>query len=240
MKNSTQEKYRLKEVNRWFSEHKWKPFPFQIQTWNLFLQGKSGLLNAPTGSGKTYALWIPVVMELLELQNFDLNKTPTGLQVIWITPLRALAKDIQKALLNFSGYFKLQWQIEIRTGDTTSSQRARQLQKAPTCLITTPESLHILFSQKKSVQFFKHTKAIIVDEWHELMGTKRGIQTELALSHIKTLSKHQPKIWGISATIGNLEEAAEVLLGPMHSEEPVIIKAEIDKKTKIEHSVSQS
>lgn len=234
MKNSTKEKYRIKEVYRWFNENNWKPFPFQIQTWNAFLQGKSGLLNAPTGSGKTYALWIPVVMELLELQKFNNNNYPIGLQVIWVTPLRALAKDIQKALSCFCEHLELPWKIEIRTGDTTSSQRARQLQKAPTCLITTPESLHILFSQKKSNQFFKNAKAIIVDEWHELMGTKRGVQTELALAHIKNLSKHPLKIWAISATIGNLEEASKVLLGPMHSEEPIIIKAEIDKKTEIE------
>ncbi|MCG8309603.1 MAG: ligase-associated DNA damage response DEXH box helicase [Cytophagales bacterium] len=232
MKSSTQEKYKFKIALRWFKHNQWKPFPFQLETWNAFLEGKSGLLNAPTGSGKTYALWIPSVLQLLELQNFDLNRSPTGLQVIWITPLRALAKDIQKALLQFCNHLGLTWQIDTRTGDTPTNLRAKQLQKAPTCLITTPESLHIIFSQKKSIDFFKNVKIIIADEWHELIGTKRGVQTELAISRIRNLSRFNLKIWGISATIGNISEAARVLTGADGN--PVIVKAQIEKKTEIE------
>jgi len=234
MVNPIEERYNYKIAYKWFKKNKWKAFPFQLETWNAFLHGKSGLLNAPTGSGKTYALWIPAVLELLELQKFNREITPLGLQIIWITPLRALAKDIQKTLRLFCEDLGLSWQIEIRTGDTPTSQRTRQLQKAPTCLITTPESLHILFSQKQSAQFFKNVKTIVVDEWHELMGTKRGVQTELATSRIKTISNFSLRIWGISATIGNLEEAAEVLLGPNNKGNPIIIKAQIQKKTEIE------
>lgn len=233
-KSSIEERYKFKITHDWLKANNWKAFPFQLETWRAFLSGKSGLLNAPTGSGKTYALWIPAVLELLENQNFRYDKTPKGLQIIWVTPLRALAKDIQKALRHFCDHLDLPWQIEIRTGDTTTSQRVKQLQKAPTCLITTPESLHILFSQKKSIAFFKNTRAIIVDEWHELLSTKRGIQTELAVSRIKKLSTHTLKIWGISATIGNLEEATQVLLGTSYQDNHVLIKAQIEKKTKIE------
>ncbi len=228
-----EKKFDYKLAYKWFEKRNWKPFPFQKETWDLFLSGQSGLLNAPTGSGKTYALWIASVLELLEKQEFNKNKTPEGLKIIWITPLRALAKDIQKALKLFCEDHGIKWQISIRTGDTPTDERVKQLRKAPTCLITTPESLHILFSQKQSVSFFENTTAIIVDEWHELMGTKRGVQTELAISRIKNLSKNKLKIWGISATIGNLEEAVEVMLGPNYKEKPIIIRAQIQKKTAI-------
>lgn len=107
------------------------------------------------------------------------------------------------------------------------------MNKDPTCLITTPESLHILFSQKQSISFFENTKTIIVDEWHELLGTKRGIQTELAISRIKSLSSYHLKIWGLSATIGNLDEAKNVLLGPGYAGEPALIIGQIEKKTEI-------
>ena len=239
MKNSIEERYNYKIIYEWFKCNKWKPFKFQRETWDNYLLGKSGLLNAPTGSGKTYALWIPAVLELYEKQNFNPGTTPAGLHIIWITPLRALAKDLQKALSQFCTYLGLSWQVEIRTGDTTTSQRSKQLQNVPTCLITTPESLHILFSQKKSVAFFKNIEAIIVDEWHELLGTKRGIQTELAISRIKSLSKHNLKVWGISATIGNLDEAAQILNGQNSREKPVIIKAQIEKRTKIESIIPE-
>lgn len=188
MKNLLKEKYNYKMIYKWFKKNNWAPFKFQVETWDSFLCGKSGLLNAPTGCGKTYALWISSILELLERQNFNQKQIPNGLQIIWITPLRALSKDIQKTLQNFCVNLGLNWQIEIRTGYTPASQRDKQLNKAPTCLITTPESLHILFSQKQSISFFENTKTIIVDEWHELLGTKRGVQTELAISRIKSLS----------------------------------------------------
>ena len=239
MTNALEERFNYKIIYNWFKKNNWSPFKFQIETWNSFLSGKSGLLNAPTGSGKTYALWIPCILEILKKQNFDQSKTPKGLQIIWITPLRALSKDIQKTLQLICDDLGLSWQIERRTGDTPTSQRVNQLKKAPTCLITTPESLHILFSQKQSISFFEQTKAIIVDEWHELLGTKRGVQTELAISRIKSLSKHNLKIWGISATIGNLDEAMNVLLGSNFTEEPSLIKAQIEKKTEIESIIPE-
>jgi len=218
-------------ANQWLEQKSWKPFNYQVKTWEAFLSGKSGLLNAPTGSGKTYSLWIPAVLELMDQKN--LKKKPTGLKIIWITPLRALAKDIQLALQSFVDDLGLNWNVETRTGDTPSSQRNKQLNSAPTCLITTPESLHILFSQKKSIQFFTNITSIIVDEWHELLSTKRGVQTELAVARIKNLSNHPLKVWGISATIGNLEEALHVLLGPKNENNYTIIKAQVEKKTKI-------
>ena len=234
MRYRLEDKYKFRLVFQWYKKNGWKPFSFQLDTWRAFLSGKSGLLNAPTGSGKTYALWIPAVLELLEKQDFDSKLTPQGLRVIWVTPLRALSKDIQKALQRLSDELKLQWSVEIRTGDTPTKQRVKQLKKAPVCLITTPESLHIIFSQKKSTSFFKNVETIIVDEWHELIGTKRGVQTELAIARIKSLSKNNLKIWGISATIGNLEEAAKILRGADDYSELAVVKAQIEKKTEIE------
>lgn len=222
-------KHDYKLAERWFQSRNWKPFNFQRETWHAFLSGESGLLNAPTGSGKSYALWIPCVLQILEELKQTGKKRPAGLMVIWVTPLRALAKDLKKALKVFCSDLQLDWEIEIRTGDTPTDQKSRQVKNPPTCLITTPESLHILFSQKKSSVLFQDTTAVVVDEWHELLGTKRGVQTELALARIKTISNKKLKIWGISATIGNLEEAAQVLMGAARSN-PVIIKADIQKK----------
>jgi ATP-dependent Lhr-like helicase len=233
MKHSHPEnRHKFKLAIQWFKNKGWKPFKYQKDTWSAFLSGKSGLLNAPTGSGKTYALWIPAVIEVLD--STKTNKKAQGLRIIWITPLRALAKDIQLALQLFVDDIGLDWVVDIRTGDTSPAQRAKQLRSAPTCLITTPESLHILFSQKQSAKFFDSVNCIMVDEWHELLSTKRGVQTELAIARIKSLSTNKVKTWGISATIGNLQEALNVLLGNDNREESIIIKAQIKKKIEIE------
>ncbi|WMN11268.1 ligase-associated DNA damage response DEXH box helicase [Marivirga salinae] len=218
---------RIKAGIEWFERKDWKPFPFQIETWENFLKGHSGLLNAPTGSGKTYALWIGYLIS-------KLNSTPKkGLKFIWILPLRALTKDIQSAMQEATHDFVFDWKIEIRTGDTSTKDRQKQKKTPPDCLITTPESLHLLLSQKNSTEYFKNLEAVVVDEWHELLGSKRGIQVELALSSFKELSENQLKIWGISATIGNLSEAQKVLLGS-NEKTGKFISANLDKEIKIE------
>jgi ATP-dependent Lhr-like helicase len=218
---------RIKAGVNWFEKRDWKPFPFQIETWENFLQGHSGLLNAPTGSGKTYALWIGYLTS-------KLNANPKkGLKFLWILPLRALSKDIQSAMQEAAHDFGFDWKIEIRTGDTSTKDRQRQKKTPPDCLITTPESLHLMLSQKNSTAYFKNLEAVVVDEWHELLGSKRGIQVELALSSFKELSQNQLKIWGISATIGNLAEAQKVLLGS-NEKEGKFISANLDKEIKIE------
>jgi len=212
---------------QWFEKKNWKPFAFQIETWENYLAGHSGLLNAPTGSGKTYALWIAYLIS-------KLNKKPKkGLKFIWILPLRALSKDIQTAMQDATNQFGFAWKIEIRTGDTSTKDRQRQKRTPPDCLITTPESLHLLLSQKKTKEYFRNLEAVVVDEWHELLGSKRGIQVELALSSFKELSDHRLKIWGISATIGNLAEAQKVLLGSTEKKGK-FIGAQLDKEIKIE------
>ncbi|WP_425390898.1 ligase-associated DNA damage response DEXH box helicase [Ekhidna sp.] len=216
----------------WFSSKNWKSFEFQRKTWQAYLDGKSGLLNAPTGSGKTYALWIPCVLEFLK--HNEKHDVKPELQILWITPLRALAKDIHSAMQSFCDDMDVRWKIGLRTGDTTTSERQKQKKSAPQALVITPESLHVLLSQSDYPNYLKNVKSIVVDEWHELIGTKRGVATELAISRLKKITQENLKIWGISATIGNLPQAKRVLLGEDLKKEAVTIKAEIDKEIIVE------
>ena len=132
------------------------------------------------------------------------------------------------------------WRVGIRNGDTEITERARQKKQMPEILIITPESLHLLLAQKGYVDVFKSLRILAVDEWHELLGSKRGVQVELAISRIVGLkqnlqSKPDLSIWGISATIGNLDEAKEVLLSTMATtNKGVIVKANMDKAIEVE------
>ncbi|MFY0601228.1 MAG: ligase-associated DNA damage response DEXH box helicase [Cyclobacteriaceae bacterium] len=219
-------------AHSWFKSKKWKPFPFQEECWKSYLEGKSGLLNAPTGSGKTYALWIPCILEFLKESKKE-DVTP-GVKVLWVTPLRALAKDIQRAMQQVCHDMDLRWTVALRTGDTTTSERQAQKKKAPQVLVITPESLHILLSQSDYPNYLKTVKTLIADEWHEILGTKRGVALELAISRLKYLTEYKIKIWGISATIGNLTQAKRVLLGEDFYSKGVVVKAEIEKKIEVE------
>ena len=95
-----------------------------------------------------------------------------GVRCIWITPIRALAKEIFQSAERAIEALELDWMIAVRTGDTTAAQRAKQKSKMPNLLITTPESLHLMLSQKNSTAYFKNLEAVVVDEWHELLGSK--------------------------------------------------------------------
>ncbi|MBW2960307.1 ligase-associated DNA damage response DEXH box helicase [Mesonia aestuariivivens] len=228
-------------ADHWFSNQGWKPFPFQKKTWNDYLKGKNGLLNAPTGSGKTYALWVPIVLEYLKKNPDYKTKHEKGLKAIWITPLRALSVEIAQAATRFAEETQSGLTVGIRTGDTSQKERAAQKKSMPDLLITTPESLHLLLSSKNYPKMFKNLNAIVADEWHELLGSKRGVQTELALSRLKTVSDNL-KIWGISATIGNLPQAQEVLLGAESKalQNSTLIKANIQKQIEVKSIIPQS
>jgi len=221
-------------ANTWFQDQGWKPHAFQKQTWTAFLQGKHGLLNAPTGSGKTYALWFPIVLNYIKNNPDYKTKHKKGLKAVWITPLRALSQEIKQSAERIVTDLELPMTVGIRTGDTSNKERARQRTMLPDLLITTPESLQLLLASKEYDRKFKNCSAIVIDEWHELLGTKRGIQMELALSRLKTVCGDL-RIWGISATIGNLEQAREVLLGPtsQEMENSVLVKANLKKKINV-------
>ncbi|WP_431129042.1 ligase-associated DNA damage response DEXH box helicase [Flagellimonas flava] len=218
-------------AQEWFHQQGWKPFAFQKQSWEAFLNGKHGLLNAPTGSGKTYALWFPIVLDYIRKNPYYKTKHKKGLKAIWITPLRALSQEIKQSAERITQDLGTQMTVGIRTGDTSTAERARQKKSMPDLLITTPESLQLLLSAKGYDKVFKNCAAVVVDEWHELLGSKRGVQMELGLSRLKTICTDL-RIWGISATIGNLEQAREVLLGPTSEalSNSVLIKANLNKK----------
>ncbi len=225
-------------IQEWFGKKSIEPFSFQKETWQHILNGDSGLVNAPTGCGKTFSVFIGALIQFInEHPNQFQTKKNNGLQLLWITPLRALAKDIGRAMEEVITGMGMQWKIGIRNGDTTTTERAKQKKQMPEVLIITPESLHLLLAQKGYADLFQSLNVIAVDEWHELMGSKRGVQVELALSRIIHIQRKifnvQCSIWGISATIGNLEEAKKVLLHTIKCEGN-IVKAVMKKKIEVE------
>jgi Lhr-like helicases len=223
----------LKIGKDWFASKGWTPFPFQTEAWKAYLDGESGLVNAPTGSGKTYSLLMPVILEFIRANPVFKRRRNNGLQAIWITPIRALSKEIEYSAQRLIKDLELPWRVGVRSGDTSVRERAKQKEKPPEILITTPESLHLLLAQKGYSEFFRELKVVVADEWHELMGSKRGVQVELALSRLKTVSPHL-KIWGISATIGNMDEAVHALLGNYYHERKYsVIRADIEKKVEV-------
>lgn len=217
----------LTKVKSWFSKNNWEPQPFQIETWAAYLEGKSGIVNAPTGSGKTYSIFLAT---LAETQNYPNEKS--GLKLIWITPIRSLAKEIHISCERALKELDMSWTVEVRTGDSSSKTKLAQYKNPPQVLITTPESLHVLFSTKGYANFFNQIRTVVVDEWHELLGSKRGVQTQLALSKFLSLNPNL-KIWGISATIGNMDDAQDVLLYGIKKENQVLIKSKIKKEINV-------
>ena len=235
MKSTDTVGYRV--ITQWLTAKGLYAFPFQEQTWQQILESNSGLVNAPTGCGKTYSVFIGAIIQFINEHPKDFHsKKSNGLQLIWITPLRALAKDIGRAMEEVISELGMQWQIGIRNGDTHTSERVKQKKNMPEVLIITPESLHLLLAQKKYPAIFQNLRIIAIDEWHELLGSKRGVQVELAISRIinsQYLFDKQPCIWGISATIGNLSEAKDVLLSPLRKK-GIIISAKMDKQIQVE------
>lgn len=229
-------------ITNWLGAKDLKPFTFQQETWEHIIKKNSGLVNAPTGCGKTFAVFLGSLINFINDHPRDFQKRKnSGLQLLWISPLRALAKDIGRAMEEVVEELGMQWKIGIRNGDTDVAERARQKKQVPEVLIITPESLHLLLAQKGYPEIFRSLKIIAVDEWHELLGSKRGVQTELAISRIVHLLAEQqltPSVWGISATIGNLEEAKEVLLSSSNTT-GVIVRAQVQKRIEIESVVPE-
>jgi ATP-dependent Lhr-like helicase len=242
----------LDPLIRWFESNGWTPFDFQLRTWQTYLAGGSGLVHAPTGSGKTLAVFGGPLAEALDQQPRAeapgqrrwvergdpvlrhgvarrARTAPFG--VIWITPLRALANDTAQSLDAVARSIGLPWSVELRTSDTASSVRKKQLDRLPTVLVTTPESLSLLLSYPDARQRMSTLQCAIFDEWHELMSTKRGVQAELGLARLRAWNPRL-RVWGLSATLGNLDEAAEVLI-PSHFGKREIIHADLPKCLRI-------
>jgi ATP-dependent Lhr-like helicase len=206
-------------AKHWFAARGWKPFAFQKEVWSAVQRGESGLLHANTGAGKTYALWFAALRHLAPSPAKPLDplakpkrKPATApITVLWITPMRALAADTLRALQGPLDELQMPWSLGLRTGDTGSSERARQSRRLPTALVTTPESLTLLLTRENAASELASIRMVVVDEWHELIGNKRGVQLQLALARLR---RWQPRliVWGISATLGNQAEAQQVLL----------------------------
>jgi ATP-dependent Lhr-like helicase len=198
----------------WFARKGWTPFDFQQQTWSAHADGHSGLVHASTGTGKTYAVWFGPLLAWLR-RHPESASWPTvaePLEVIWLTPLRALAADTAANLQAPLTALGLPWTLETRTSDTGAAARARQRARLPTVLVTTPESLSVLLARSDSQAQLARVRTVIVDEWHELLGSKRGVQTELALARLRRWQPHLCT-WGLSATLGNLDTALTTLVG---------------------------
>ena len=206
-------------VQKWMIEKGMSAFSFQNEAWQRFSNRYSGMVVAPTGFGKTYSIFLAVIIDFFNHpENYK-----SGLKLIWVTPLRSLAKDLARAMQEAIDEIGLDWVVEVRNGDTDAKQKMRQTKNMPDILLVTPESLHLLLAQKEHQRFFKNLKCIAVDEWHELLSTKRGVMVELALTALK-FENSKIKIWGITATIGNLDQALEVLIPDVTKRTKVVAK----------------
>ena len=241
---------KAQQVLAWLGARGQKPFAFQLDVWRAIASGQSGLLHATTGSGKTYAVWLGILQYFLTRQSSapavapPLASTPAKrrsaappLSVLWITPMRALAADTQRALKAPLDDLLPHWTLGMRTGDTPTAERARQNARWPTALLTTPESLSLMLARADATGELANLAAVVVDEWHELMGNKRGVQLQLALARLKRINPHII-VWGMSATLGNLERAQQALLGVENAaatgNQRVIVQGSTTKKLVID------
>lgn len=215
-------------VDDWLRANNWKAFDFQRETWAHQKAGRNGLVHASTGTGKTYAAYLGIIdLALSEEQ----SKSPPTLRVLWLTPLRALSRDTAQALEKPLSPLGLNWSVGIRTGDTSTSQRAKQMKKLPSVLVTTPESLALILTKEEMKSQFDQLRLVVIDEWHELLSSKRGVMIELLLARLR---RRNPDLmtWGLSATLGNIPIALKSLLGP--NLEGVIVKGNVPKTTIID------
>ena len=257
----------------WFAQRGWQPFAFQCEVWAAMAEGRSGLLHATTGAGKTYAVALGALGRAAVLgvarqaggaasasappspapssapapaapaaptQPPKRRKTPSAppappLGVLWLTPMRALAADTQRALAQPLADLAPGWTLGLRTGDTPSAERARQDRRLPTVLVTTPESATLLMTKADAAALLGGVHTVVVDEWHELVGNKRGVQVQLLLARLATWHAGLV-VWGLSATLGNLDAAMAMLLGPRPPGDaaPRLVRGRIDKALRID------
>lgn len=223
----------------WFAGRGWQPFEFQRGLWDAHAAGESGLLHAPTGTGKTYAVWGGPLATWIDAHGLPADGGPSErsraapIRVLWLTPLRALAGDTARNIAEPVRDLGLPWTIETRTGDTPAALKVKQRDRLPTALVTTPESLSLLLSYPGARERFASLDTLVVDEWHELMGSKRGVQTELCIARLRSMCPDL-RTWGVSATLGNLDEAMETLLGPVGAVDGRLVEGRPPKAIEIE------
>ncbi len=208
-----------------FTHRGWVPHAFQLETWERVRRGESGLVHVPTGSGKTYAAYLGF------LEAFASSAlSPEGLALLYVTPLRAVSRDIELALRAPVDALGLAVTVGSRTGDTSSAERARQRERFPNVLVTTPESLSLLIANDRASEILAKVRGVIVDEWHELLASKRGVQVELALARLRQFAP-AVQTWGLSATLRNIEDASRILVGPTNP--AAIVHANIPREIRV-------
>jgi ATP-dependent Lhr-like helicase len=170
------------------------------------------LLVAPTGSGKTEASLIPIlsILDSEKVKSIDFVHD-NAILVLYITPLRALNNDVHRRIIDYAKRRNLD--AQIRHGDTSRAAKQKMIKKPPHILITTPESLGIILTQEKFKTFLKQLRWVIIDEVHELIGNERGTHLTVSLERLQALSSHNLVRIGLSATIGNLRDAANFISG---------------------------
>lgn len=217
----------VSRLDDWFAARGWKAFDFQRRVWQALAENRCGLLHATTGAGKTYAVWLGALQAFATTTR---SKTPPPLTVLWLTPMRALAADTLRALQQALDALQPDWSAGARSGDTPSAERSAQDRRLPTVLVTTPESLSLQLARADAKQLLGSLRLVVVDEWHELLGNKRGVQIQLALARLRRWNAGLC-IWGMSATLGNLQEAMRTLLA---GGEGVLVQGEVPKQLLID------
>lgn len=217
----------------WFEKEIGSPTQVQIQGWSRIAKGRNVLISAPTGTGKTLSSFLVFIDSLK--QKAAEGTLEDRLYVIYISPLKSLANDIEKNLQRpLMGIGGAEISVAIRTGDTTSKERQKMLRKPPHILITTPESLYLLITSKGGRKMLKNAETVIIDEIHALINGKRGAHLMLTLARLDILCKDWGGSFlqriGLSATVQPLDKAAEYL----SLEGADIIAPKIEKPFRIE------
>ena len=191
-----------KNLQTTLAERQWHPTPIQESAIPEIIDGKDRLLIAPTGSGKTLSAILPILHRCI-------TEDWKPLSILYITPLRALNRDVDRRLEDVAESVGLR--VGLRHGDTTQSERAKQVRKPPHLLITTPETFQLMFTGKNLRGLLKTVNAVIVDEVHDLAASERGWQLSLGLARLEALSGKKVQRIGLSATVGNPEQVANWL-----------------------------
>ncbi|KQT49229.1 DNA ligase-associated DEXH box helicase [Methylobacterium sp. Leaf456] len=190
----------------WFTERGWQPRPHQLELLGKVRAGRSALLVAPTGAGKTLAGFMPSLVELSEK-----GSGKRGLHTLYVSPLKALAVDIARNLDAPIAGMSLPVTVETRTGDTPAHKRTRQIARPPDILLTTPEQLSLLLAHREAEAFFAGLRTVVLDELHALVTSKRGDLLALALARLRRLAPGLRAI-GLSATVREPDELRKYLV----------------------------